>query len=153
MYGGDSAFETMQISASSHVYDFFPQGFAVGGAAPNLGQVAYRQDWSAITDESPAVPGEIVHIYATGLGPVDCPVETGVPAPLDRLCRPTRVSDWRWETAPGIIVPAEVLFAGLAPGMVGLYQIDVRVPAEVVWGFMTLSEDWWIIARVRVRQP
>ncbi len=135
MYGGDSPFET--VTRTYPVSDFYPQGFGPGSPVENA---AYRQDWSATTYESPAAPGEIVHIYAVGLGAVDCPVETGQPAPLDRLCRTTRMVDWQWITAPNTTVPAEVLFAGLAPGMVGLYQIDVRVPAYKGYQFIELSD-------------
>jgi len=138
MYGGDSPFETHTLTYA--LSDFFPQGFVPGNPGLNEGQPVYREDWSATTFESPAIPGEIVHIYAVGLGAVDCPVETGNPAPLDRLCRSTRMIDWQWTTAPSTTVPAEVLFAGLAPGIVGLYQIDVRVPPYNGYEFIELSD-------------
>src|SRR5437773_1783090 len=68
------------------------------------------------------------------------PVETGSPAPLDRLCRSTRMVDWQLTTAPNTTVPAEVLFAGLAPGIVGRYQIDVRIPPYNGYEFIELSD-------------
>jgi uncharacterized protein (TIGR03437 family) len=152
MSGGDSPFET--FTRTYPISDFFPQGFAPGSPGLNEGQPAYRQDWSATTYESPATAGEIVHIYAVGLGAVDCPVENGKPAPLDRLCRSTRMVDWQWTTAPGTTLPAEVQFAGLAPGMVGLYQIDVRVPPYNGYEFIELSDGVrnLRVAFVRVRQ-
>ena len=152
MHGGDSPFET--FTRTYPVSDFFPVGFPPGSPGLNEGQPAYRQDWSATTYDSPAGPGEIVHIYAAGLGAVDCPVETGVPAPLDRLCRITRSVEWSWTTAPGVSVPAEVLFAGLAPGTAGLYQIDVRVPTYNGYEFVELSDGARNprVAFVRIRQ-
>lgn len=138
MSGGESPFET--FTRAYPVSDFYPVGFPPGSPGLNEGQPAYRQDWSATTYDSPASPGEIVHIYATGLGAVDCPVETGVPAPLDRLCRITRPADWQWITAPDITVRADVRFAGLAPGTAGLYQIDVRVPPYTGHEFIALSD-------------
>lgn len=151
LWGGDSPFET-----STRVYPlagFHPQAFASPAAAP-LENSAYRQDWSATTYESPALPGEIVHIYAVGLGEVDCPVETGRPAPLDRLCRITRTVNWQWTTGAGTVA-AEVLFAGLAPGTIGAYQIDVRVPSGPGAEFIELSDGQVNprVAIVRVVRP
>jgi uncharacterized protein (TIGR03437 family) len=31
-------------------------------------------------------------------------------------------------------MPCEVAFAGLAPGLVGIYQVDFRVPANAPFG-------------------
>ena len=67
MYGGESPFET--FTRTYPVSDFFPVGFAPGSPGLNEGQPAYREDWSATTYDSPASPGEIVHIYAAGLAP------------------------------------------------------------------------------------
>ena len=153
MYGGDSPFET--FTRTYPVSDFFPQGFAPCDPGLNEGQPAYRQDWSSTTYQSPAVPGEIVHIYAVGLGATDCAIETGKPAPVDRLCRIARRVEWKWTTAPGVGVAAEILFAGLAPGMIGLYQIDVRVPPFNGYEFIELSDGERNprVAVVRIRQP
>ena len=66
---------------------------------------------------------EAVEIYATGLGPVDNPPTSGLPAEL-----PLRET----LTQPTVSIggePAEVLFSGLAPGLIALYQVNVRVPA------------------------
>ena len=145
MYGGASPFET--FTRTYPVADYAPRGFEPGSPGLNEGQSAYRQDWSAGTVASPAVPGEIVHIYAVGLGPTECPIETGKPAPVDRLCRALQTPEWKWIIAPNVTVPAEVQFAGFAPGMIGMYQIDVRVPPYNGYEYITLSG----IANVRIR--
>ncbi|HEY9250698.1 MAG TPA: hypothetical protein VIO38_16275, partial [Rariglobus sp.] len=103
---------------------------------------AFREDWSASTSASPAAPGEIVHIYATGLGFTDCMLGNNDPAPLDRLCRLQLPVYLEWDD----VIPAEVLFAGLAPGLVGIYQIDVRVPKHCTHESLDLSG----LIRVRV---
>jgi uncharacterized protein (TIGR03437 family) len=80
-------------------------------------------------DGRPALPGQYISIFCTGLGPVDHTPPTGAPAPYSPLARITG----------GVEVsiggqPAEVSFAGLAPGSVGLYQVNARVPDGVAAG-------------------
>jgi uncharacterized protein (TIGR03437 family) len=71
--------------------------------------------------------GQFISIYATGLGPVSNRPATGGAAgasPLSvTLTAPT-------VTIGGVAAP--VGFSGLAPGAVGLYQVNVQVPAGVV---------------------
>jgi len=80
---------------------------------------ALHEDWSMITPSSPAIPGELIRVYMTGLGPVEPRVPTGVPAPA----RPPSVAAMfgRCELRSNSqISGVEVIFAGLAPGTVGL---------------------------------
>jgi uncharacterized protein (TIGR03437 family) len=91
-----------------------------------LGGGAIHHDWSGyVTSDSPALPGEILHFYGTGFGPVQPAVATGTPAPASPLAvvpaMPACTSD------PG--GPATVAYLGLAPGLVGYYQMDVQLPA------------------------
>jgi uncharacterized protein (TIGR03437 family) len=71
----------------------------------------------------PASQGTIVAAYLTGEGPVIPPGETGVAAPFSPLAQ---------TTLPVMVMlggkQAEVSFAGLSPGWVGLYQVNFRVP-------------------------
>lgn len=86
-----------------------------------------------IGTSNPAARNGIIQVYANGLGPVDVPQRTGEPAPADRLSR-TRVQ-------PVVTVggrQATVEFSGLAPGYVGLYQLNVRVPADAPVGLQPL---------------
>jgi uncharacterized protein (TIGR03437 family) len=64
--------------------------------------------------------GEIIHVYAAGLGPVSPEVPDGAAAPsVEPFARITQSF-----TCSG----AEILYAGLAPGTVErIYQIDVRI--------------------------
>jgi uncharacterized protein (TIGR03437 family) len=71
-----------------------------------------------------AEAGKPMILYATGLGPTDPPALSGVPGanaePLNRVVN-----------LPDVFIgesPARVDFAGLAPGMVGLYQLNVVPP-------------------------
>src|SRR5262249_28313997 len=72
-------------------------------------------------------PGEIVEIFATGLGPVSVPVADGAPdAGEDRIT--SSITLYIGGTF------SRVLYAGLAPGFVGLYQINAVVPSNVPSG-------------------
>jgi uncharacterized protein (TIGR03437 family) len=78
------------------------------------------------------------NFYVTGLGkatpngsPSGTPLRTGNVAPADG--NPV----YRTVVNPVVTIgglATEVLFAGLAPGYAGLYQINVRVPVGVVAG-------------------
>jgi len=75
---------------------------------------------------APARPGDVLQIFATGLGPVNPTVPSGEAAgvPLSRLIDQAVV-----EFGFGFgAVMGKVSFAGLAPGFVGLFQINVEVP-------------------------
>ena len=76
----------------------------------------------------PARRGEFLTIWCIGLGPVTNPPpsgeEAGIPAPLTTT-QPT-------VTIGG--VEASIRFSGLSPGLVGLYQVNVRVPEDAPSG-------------------
>jgi uncharacterized protein (TIGR03437 family) len=74
-------------------------------------------------------PGKIVTVYATGLGEVQPPVASGVPAPFNPLAKTVN--------KPEVLLagrPCEILFSGLSPGWVGLYQINLRIPPDIPAG-------------------
>jgi uncharacterized protein (TIGR03437 family) len=62
----------------------------------------------------------VATIWATGLGEVRSSGEF-----LETVWRPTVLVNGR---------PGQVLFSGLAPGWVGLYQINVLLPPDVLPG-------------------
>jgi uncharacterized protein (TIGR03437 family) len=73
----------------------------------------------------PGRAGEVIVIYANGLGPVDPPVADGA-ASLDALRRTV--------LTPTVLiggVEAQVLFSGLAPQFPGVNQLNVVIPAGV----------------------
>src|SRR5262249_43951077 len=67
--------------------------------------------------------GDVVVIYCAGLGIVAPPVPAGVPAPLTGLTNTVNPV-----TALIGGRPALVFFAGLTPGLAGLYQVNAFVP-------------------------
>lgn len=70
-----------------------------------------------------AAAGSFIAVYLTGLGAVTNPVATGMFAPLSPL---SMVRGTVTATIGG--QAAQVLFAGLAPGFAGLYQVNLVVP-------------------------
>ena len=87
---------------------------------------AYPDGDGGPADARPLKAGEYVVIYATGLGMVDIPVVDGAPAPSGPFALPkNRIT----VTIQGKNAP--VVFAGLAPGFGGVYQINAQVPADV----------------------
>ena len=73
--------------------------------------------------------GSVVTAYVTGLGAVSPAVPAGSAAPLDTLSFAVATV-----TATLGGVPAAVQFAGLAPGFVGLGQVNVIVPNDAPRG-------------------
>jgi adhesin/invasin len=91
---------------------------------------ALNQDSTVNTPPNPARPETVIQLFATGLGAVRPAPPTGSPAasaePLNRAAVPVRALIEGRES--------EVLFAGLAPGLVAVYQVNVRLPAGLASG-------------------
>ena len=82
-----------------------------------------------ITLANPARRGTVISLYANGLGPVNNQPESGEPAGALQLAST--------KTAPVVTIggqSAAVSFSGLTPGLPGLYQINVAVPAGTPTG-------------------
>lgn len=84
---------------------------------------ALNQDYAVNSDNAPAAAGSVVAVYATGLGFVDNPVSTGAKAPDTQFSRTVAAVS---AMVGGMSAP--VLFAGLAPGFAGLYQVNIQLP-------------------------
>jgi uncharacterized protein (TIGR03437 family) len=79
----------------------------------------------------PVQRGEFLQIYASGLGPVENTPADGAAAPASEpLARMKLTATITIGGAP----VTNVVYAGLAPGLVGLYQINVQVPDGATTG-------------------
>ena len=97
-------------------------------------------DGSQVTMASPAVPGEVVVVYALGLGKTNPAVPTGQPTTIPAPVVTTALAVlFDFTPNAGPLIPAPLIdmlppavsvpeFAGLTPGEVGLYQINVKLP-------------------------
>lgn len=93
-------------------------------AQTNFGAILNSSGLSAIS--APPRPGEVVQIFTAGLGLVNPPVVAGTGAPLAPLSTTT--------VTPIVKIngqPIEVLFSGLAPLFVGLYQVNAQLPQNL----------------------
>jgi uncharacterized protein (TIGR03437 family) len=84
-------------------------------------------NFSLVNAASPAISGETVQVFLTGLGAVNPPVVDGAAAPgrepLARTTTQLRV------TVGGL--PATVSYQGLAPTLGGLYQLNIQIPPNL----------------------
>jgi uncharacterized protein (TIGR03437 family) len=95
-------------------------------------------DYSLVTTDNPAVAGETLQLYLTGLGAVTPVLADGAAASSTTL---TYADEYQAETIgvdvldqDGNDLDATVSFGGLAPGYVGLYQINFVVPSGLASG-------------------
>jgi uncharacterized protein (TIGR03437 family) len=100
-------------------------------AFPDGRVIAQHLDFTLVNADKPAAPGETVVLYLVGMGATNPNVATGQPAPLAPVNAPPTVTvDGR---------PATIQYAGLTPGGIGLYQINVQLPPDIPDGEMQLK--------------
>jgi uncharacterized protein (TIGR03437 family) len=90
---------------------------------------ALDTNFQVIGSSNPAKRGQVVQLYANGLGPVNNQPASGEPAPGSPLAQT--------KSMPVVTIggqQAAVSFSGLAPGFAGLYQINVTVPQNLTPG-------------------
>jgi uncharacterized protein (TIGR03437 family) len=107
---------------------------------PCTGLVTHA-DGTLISSKSPAKPGETIVVYAYGLGRTSPTVPTGdvSPSPAATIVNQNLAIsfDFRPNAIPsrpymaGASVSSDLKFAGLTPGQVGLYQLNVRIPDTI----------------------
>jgi uncharacterized protein (TIGR03437 family) len=107
--------------------DFAPGIFSFGGDGTGQGTILIAGTGQVARPavdpiSRPAKRGEVVEIYCTGLGKVNNPPLLGQPSPANP---PATTLVMPIVTIGG--VRSEVLFSGLSPGFVGIYQVNVRV--------------------------
>ncbi len=123
--GGVSGNYNLQVQPGA------PSVFRSGQAGPvtNIATVIRASNGQLVTPANPIHDNDTLSIYLTGLGETLPAVPTGQPAPSNPLAltiSPPLVS------LGGAQLP--VLFSGLAPGEIGVYQINVAVPRGVPKG-------------------
>jgi uncharacterized protein (TIGR03437 family) len=119
--GADLAIEYMGARTPSQALKVEP---AVPGIFVNAGTqaAALNEDLTPNEADNPAAVGSIVTLFLTGAGGTDPALPDGAAAP---------------DPAPNLVLPvivrvggapAEVIYAGSAPGLVGVAQVNIRIP-------------------------
>jgi uncharacterized protein (TIGR03437 family) len=95
-----------------------------------------HSDYSLVSDSNPATPGETVLLFMNGLGTVTPQVSDGAAASGDPLSYSDEYNAGDilvyLDDGTGNFPEANVLFAGLAPGLAGLYQVNFTLPSSGV---------------------
>lgn len=112
--------------------------------------VATDAEGRLLTPERPAASGDIIILYASGLGAVRPPLRfADIPREAAEIERRAEFRVWIGE------VEAEILYAGVTPQSAGLYQINLRAPAvaqadpEVRIGFPEAMSPPGVLLAVR----
>lgn len=88
--------------------------------------VATHLNGSVVSSDAPARAGEIVNLWATGLGQTNPDLEDGVlPAAAQWL---SLLGEFGIRINGTAVDPGSILYAGVAPGYAGLYQVNLRLP-------------------------
>lgn len=88
--------------------------------------IATHLNGTLVSAASPAVGGEIIVLYLSSLGRVTPDTEPGqITRQASSIANPSQLQVLFNGTA---CPPGSVLYAGLAPGFAGLYQINMTVP-------------------------
>ncbi|HJZ98535.1 MAG TPA: IPT/TIG domain-containing protein [Candidatus Solibacter sp.] len=122
--GGNSNTISVPFSAAAPGLFYLP-----GGAA-----IVQNQDYSLNDTSNPAARGSTIIAYLTGSGPLSLPQTDGVSAPGSTLVTMTAPYSVKIGSAA-----AQVSFAGLAPGYIGLVQMNIVVPTTLTPGTYPLS--------------
>ena len=107
---------------------YAPGIFSINAQGTSQGAIL-DTSYQLVDASNPATAGTYILIYSTGLGAVTNQPSTGAVALSDPL-------SWT-VTEPTVTVggvPTSLQFWGLAPGFVGLYQVNAQVPAGVTPG-------------------
>ena len=119
--GASNVISVSAVAAQPGIFSY-----AVGSSS--FGAILHGDLPNPLADTGhPAAAGEIVLIFCTGLGDV-------APTPPDGAAATGAASTTATPTVTIGGQPAAVSYSGLAPGFVGLYQINAQVPSGLAAG-------------------
>jgi uncharacterized protein (TIGR03437 family) len=91
--------------------------------------VAEHANGALITPAAPALPGEVIVLYAAGLGRTSPDLSSGYI--VQRAAQILYLSQLQVLLNGTPCPPQDILYAGVTPGFAGLYQINLQLPATL----------------------
>jgi uncharacterized protein (TIGR03437 family) len=142
------ALATIQVNnngvLSKTITEFVTPGVAgiFTNPADGIGYAAAEHlNGSVVTEANPAQPGEYISVFLTGLGTVFPPNADGAPGSSTSLNNTVDTITANIDSFTGTVTAASVVYAGLAPGYAGLYQVNVQIPTGATAGDNFLEID------------
>jgi hypothetical protein len=141
-------FRVFPVADNMHILntcDSFPP---VSSTTASCRPVVTHGDGTLVTADSPAKAGEAIVVWAFGMGKAQIPIQTGVAtppppqwAPINAMEPNGLLFDLSTNAAPKTplypypVHPPSADGRSLTPGYVGLYQINVTIPKDLVTSF------------------
>ncbi len=100
----------------------------VSPAAPFIVGPVFNQDGTVNSSENPAHWGEVITVYLTGGGAFSPPLADGEIAPNDATHRLALPAVFSWTGPRETPMQETVIYAGAAPGSIGLAQLNLLLP-------------------------
>jgi uncharacterized protein (TIGR03437 family) len=113
--------------------------FRFNAVAPGLfsadstgtGQLAaVNQDGTVNSAAHPAKAGSVISLYGTGIGVVPGAPADGTPNPNQPVSANQTTHVYTSGTASGQVPDSDISYSGLAPGFIGLWQINFKIPTD-----------------------
>ncbi len=120
-----------------YLSDALPGSFSQTASGIGYAAATHAATGQLITAANPAQPNEYISLYLTGLGTVTPTIQDGAVGPSGPLSYSDLYNTGYlgvnfFDSVTGNSDTGAIAFAGLAPTLAGLYQINVQVPTNVL---------------------
>ncbi len=130
--GGDRNATTPELHVTVSARD--PEAILIPGPTTVQAAAVYPGTTTVADKDHPAAAGQILELYVIGLGVTTPRVPAGLASPAN----PPATADIQPRLQLGGR-DVEILYAGLAPGLAGVYQVNIRVPSGLAPGAQYLK--------------
>jgi uncharacterized protein (TIGR03437 family) len=149
---------TMSNIVQTYFQDAAPGSFSQNQQGIGYASALHAASGTLITKTAPAQSGEYISLYLTGLGTVTPAISEGALGPTGTLSVADQFTSKNLfvyfnDYTAGASVAGTIQFAGLAPGLAGLYQINVQVPTGLGAGdnvYVELVTDFADVNQIQI---